>query len=102
VFIQIDLSNNGASIQDVRTLTEFEIRSQEINAEQTSSLIGGGSYVKDESHVWVSINWILENIKEEVNDDWNMEFNKMIAYAKTKGWVNEKETHLQAHIEPTG
>jgi hypothetical protein len=99
VFIKISADENVARIHEAETLTAFEIRTTELNASNAASIIGNGAYVGDEEHVWVPINWILNNAVEQASEKWNTEFRDMVDYAKTKGWVNEEATHLQAHIE---
>ena len=99
MFIKVTANANEATIHEAETLTAFEIRATDGNASQTAAAIGNGAYVADDQHIWVPINWILNNVGEQVTQEWKLKFLKMVDYAKTKDWVNEEETHLQAHIE---
>ncbi|MEG3587163.1 MAG: hypothetical protein VX353_07730 [Actinomycetota bacterium] len=99
MFIKINADKNVANIHEAEALTAFEIRAIDGNAAKAATAIGNGAYVADDQHVWVPINWILDNVGEQVAQEWKTGFLNMVDYAKTKDWVNEEETHLQAHIE---
>mgnify|MGYP001190871711 FL=1 len=99
MFIQINASENTATIQESEVLTSFEIRSQETDPKRIASIINNQSSVADDNHVWVSIAWVLQQVEHKHDADWKQQFENMIRYADSKGWLNEKQTHLQAHIE---
>tara|TARA_B100000902_G_scaffold104014_1_gene106240 strand:- start:3337 stop:3645 length:309 start_codon:yes stop_codon:yes gene_type:complete len=99
MFIQISVLENTATIHESEVLTSFEIRSLENDPKQIVSIMGNESSVADDNHVWVSIAWVLQQVEHKHNADWKQQFEKMIGYANSKGWLNEKQTHLQAHIE---
>ena len=99
MFIKITADANETTIHEAETLTAFEIRATDGNASQAATAIGTGACVADDQHIWVPINWILDNVGEQVTQEWKLGFLEMVDYAKTKDWVNEEETHLQAHIE---
>ena len=47
----------------------------------------------------VSIAWVRQQVEHKHDADWKEQFANMIGYADSKGWLNEKQTHLQAHIK---
>ncbi len=99
MFIQISTPENSAIIYESEILTSFEIRSSEADPKRIVSIMGNQSSVANDNHVWVSIEWILQQIEHKHDADWKQQFENMIRYADSKGWLNEKQTHLQAHIE---
>ena len=99
MFIQISASENSATIHESEVLTSFEIRSTVTDPKRIVSIMGNQSSVTDDNHVWVSIAWVLQEVEHKHNADWKQQFANMIGYADSKGWLNAKQTHLQAHIE---
>ena len=99
MFIQISASENTATIPESEVLTSFEIRSPEADPIRIVSIMGNHSSVADDNHVWVSIAWVRQQVEHKHDADWKQQFANMIGYADSKGWLNEKQTHLQAHIK---
>ncbi|MBT95016.1 MAG: hypothetical protein CL431_03500 [Acidimicrobiaceae bacterium] len=99
MFIQISVSENQATIHQSEILNTFEIRSSEPDPEEIIRIIGNKSTIIDSDHIWVSITWILNQVQHQHDSEWKEQFENMVSYAKSKGWVNESQTHLQAHIE---
>ena len=99
MFISIDLETITASIKESEVLTAFHIESPEHNEDAVASIIGNGAEAAGDAHVWVSIEWITRNVEGEVPSNWEEDFSGMVQYATSKGWVNESETHLKAHIK---
>ncbi len=102
MFIHVFPDQKIATIHELETLTEFEIRCPVADAEIAANVIGHGAYESDNVHVWVPIEWIVHAADGQVTDGWESAFNKMIQFAKSKEWVNTEGTHLRAHIEATG
>lgn len=48
-------------------------------------------------HLWVSID-ALRSLAGQRGDDWDTGFDEMLAYARSKGWVDETGTHVRAHV----
>lgn len=99
MFIEISISENQATIHESEILNSFDIRSSELDPQEIIKIIGNESSVADNDHIWISIAWILSQLQHQHDSEWREQFENMITYAKSKGWVNEDHTHLQAHIE---
>ncbi len=55
----------------------------------------------DGSHVWLDVARCRDLGRDAAGDDWVDGYDKMIAYATSKGWTNDDATEVRAHIEPT-
>ena len=99
MFIQISASENTATIHESDILTSFEILSPDADPKRIVSIMGNHSSVADDNHVWVSIAWVRQQVEHKHDADWKQQFANMIGYADSKGWLNENQTHLQAHIK---
>jgi len=63
----------------------------------TKALAAAGRY--DGSHAWISQNWLIEQGKAE-GPAWREGFDKMAAYAQSKGWIENGA--IRAHVESAG
>jgi hypothetical protein len=55
----------------------------------------------DAEHVWVDIANLRAAVLARVDDPGvGDQFDGVIAYATSKGWLDESGTHVRAHIEP--
>ena len=53
----------------------------------------------DDDHVWVDIDWLRTSGVAQVGDaDYATKFDAMIAYATTKGWLDESGRCVKSHI----
>jgi hypothetical protein len=54
----------------------------------------------DADHVWVDVEWLRRNATAQVTDPtFGERFEAMIAYAASKGWLDESGRRVRAHIE---
>ena len=63
----------------------------------TTALTAAGSY--DGSHAWISQGWLIEQGKAH-GAAWREGFDKMAAYAQSKGWIENGA--IRAHVEKVG
>lgn len=61
--------------------------------------IGGGRDAEDPDHVWIAIDTVRLLAADQVGEDWAEQFGAMVAYAATKGWLDDEATHIKAHVE---
>ncbi len=99
MFISINPETTTASVEEPEVLTEFHVQSLVHDEEYVASTIGDGAEPAGEAHVWISTDWISQNVAGSVPRDWEEEFSGMVQYAAGKGWVNDAGTHLKAHIK---
>jgi hypothetical protein len=57
----------------------------------------GIGHVASSSQVWLSIS-ALKAIATAGDADRARQFDDMVAFAQTKGWVDDTGTHVQAHV----
>jgi hypothetical protein len=50
-------------------------------------------------HALVTIDAVRRLAAGRVEDDWDARFDGMLAYARSKGWVDDTVNAIQAHIE---
>jgi hypothetical protein len=52
----------------------------------------------DGEHAWIAIDMVRAAAHDRVGDDWDERFVGMVAYAGTKGWLDEDSGTLRAHV----
>lgn len=50
-----------------------------------------------EDHLWVPVGLVREMAGG--SDEWNLEFDAMLGYAASKGWLSEDGSQILAHVE---
>jgi hypothetical protein len=55
----------------------------------------------DADHVWVRIDALRNAASGRVGSDWPEQFDAMVGYARTKGWLNDSGDAIAAHVEYT-
>lgn len=94
----IELSNDGAPrLTDVERLDRLHAVSEDPRAAQYDELCQPGP---DDEHVWIDVARLrAAGIAAADAPDFAERFDGMIAYAATKGWLDESGTRVRAHIE---
>jgi len=57
----------------------------------------GAGHRVDADHLAIDVAW-LRAAAREVEKDWTTRFNKMLAFAGTKGWITDDGLSVVAHI----
>lgn len=55
----------------------------------------------DGDHVFISIEWLLENAPAR-DYAWRKQFDDMVSFARSKGWLSSDGLAIQAHIKRVG
>ncbi|MFC5060727.1 hypothetical protein [Actinomycetospora atypica] len=58
-----------------------------------------GELLPDGAHVMIPIATLRRLAEGRVSEGWDAEFEKMISYAGTKGWLSDDGTAVRAHLE---
>jgi hypothetical protein len=93
--INIDHATNKAVLQDADDLKRLD-----------ATVIGGtgpteiaGIKRRDGEHIWFGIDE-LEALAGQQLEQWHADFRKMIAYAESKGWVDDELNAVRVHTAP--
>ena len=93
----IRIHANGASLEDKEDLKSFKVV-----AARGASFDLGEAGRRDGDVVWVSEAWLRQNTAERPAE-WQAGFEKMVAFAQSKGWYAQAKdgqpAAIRAHIE---
>jgi hypothetical protein len=95
----IRVRGGAAVLEEVDNLRAFKVTAP-------AALRGDPAFAKaltaagrlDREAVWVSETWLLEQAGEQPVA-WVADFEKMLAFARTKGWYDEVSKAVRAHVE---
>ena len=97
MIIEVD-PTTGATIEDAAVFTGFNATSTTDDKDVVGAAMGAaGHAADDDAHVWVSADWIRATVAGDA--EWTAGFDAMVAFARSKGWMNDAGTHILAHIE---
>lgn len=100
MIVTVDL-DTGASVGKPDDLGSFHVVSTTGDDTVVGSAMGDAGHAAGEGHVWVSADWVKQDVASSVDPGWAAKFDSMLAYAASKGWLNDAGTHIKAHIEPS-
>jgi len=91
----IAVSASGAvSLEEADNFRGFKVVSAMADKEKLKQALNvAGRY--DGEHAWISRAWLLQRGGKDAT--WSAEFDKMCAYARSKGWVEGEA--IRAHVE---
>jgi hypothetical protein len=53
----------------------------------------------DGDHAWIAVDAVVTLAGDEADDGWRAGFDGMVAYAREKGFLDERGTAVRAHLE---
>ena len=100
MIIRID-HDNEVRLVDPDDCKKFHVEASRDGGGDLNKLLGAAGSVDDagEDHVWIHFDWVRNEASGRVAADWAPQFDAMVRYAATKGWLNEAGTSIRAHIE---
>ena len=90
----------SASLAAADDFTAFDVRAGDAGT-ALAALGDGGAAAPEADHVFVTVDAVRRLASEalgELSESWEDGFAKMLAYAGSKGWMNEDGTAIKAHL----
>jgi LmbE family N-acetylglucosaminyl deacetylase len=84
------------SVIEIEILTELSVEAD------VAAVTLGELGTVDGDHAWLQIDELRRAAhRAGAPEGWDTEFERMIAYAKTKGWISDDGCAVRAHIDRT-
>lgn len=99
MLIHLDLADGSWHVQgadDLKSLA-VELHGEGSAADVSRTLAGLGTY--DGEHVWLDVAALRDAAGEGQGPDWRQGYEGMIAYARSKGWTDDRGAHVRAHVD---
>jgi hypothetical protein len=92
----------GVSLAEPDDLGSFKVLalSPEPDPDGLAGALDGVGTTADDGHAFIAIDAVRRLAGARVDDPaWSEGFEKMLAYAGSKGWIDPSGTAIQAHVE---
>ena len=104
MFVEVDLSDDqgAVALREAGDCKRFHVAARggtdraRLGAALERSGVGS---LADGEDVWISVDAVRRLADGQVEPAWTGEFAGMLAYARTKGWLNPGEDSIRAHCE---
>jgi hypothetical protein len=100
--MKIHISNSGsARLEEADDFKGFAVLAQgpASNAAAMAKGLPAGISLEGDSHAWVGVDWLKSALDIPARADRAENFEKMLAYARSKGWTKGDPEAVRAHIE---
>ncbi|MDE0117083.1 MAG: hypothetical protein OXT07_10745 [bacterium] len=91
------------TLEDAGNFREFYVAIHGDVAAAVEAFDGRAAASERDNHLWIDIAFVQELAGAAAADaEWQAQFDGMLAYASSKGWINEPANRVEAHIQPPG
>ncbi|MEM7339417.1 MAG: hypothetical protein AAF467_12265 [Actinomycetota bacterium] len=105
MFIRLDFATGALTLEQPDDCTAFHVEAVGASAPTTTSVADGLGLVgrvADDEHVWVEMASVRQMASGQVEPGWPDDFDAMVDFARSNGWVDESGSALRAHIVWSG
>jgi hypothetical protein len=92
----------GVSVVEPDDFSRFHVEAAGLSASDFQRLVARSGALlphEDEQHVWIGIDFLREQLDTARHPERSARLEGMVAYASRKGWVNDRGSHVAAHVE---
>jgi hypothetical protein len=87
------------SLEEATDCRSFKMLIHTKDRQAIATALSGTGMTVDGDYCWVPPQWLVEKSQLAADSAWHKAFAAMLAYAKSKGWVDEATGAVRAHIE---
>jgi len=88
------------TLADAGNFQEFHVAIDGDVAAAVAAFDGRAAASERDNHLWIDIAFVRELAGAAADAEWAARFDAMLAYADTKGWIDEAAGRVEAHIQP--
>ena len=104
VVIDLTATPAGVGLAQAEDLGSFKVlaKAPEPDEQRLAQALEGVGRAAPDGHAYIDVDAVRRLAGERAGDPaWNADFEKMLAYAGSKGWMDDSGTAIQAHVEWT-
>ncbi|MDE0578973.1 MAG: hypothetical protein OXI29_03775 [bacterium] len=90
------------TLEDPGNFREFHVAIDGDVAAAVAAFDGAAAASERDNHLWIDIAFVRELAGDAADAEWQAQFDSMLAYANSKGWIDEPANRVEAHIQPPG
>ena len=105
MYVRVDLEydTTSVSLEEPDNCKQFHVVQAGVGTDTVvaNALEGAGvgRASANPGHVYINVDAVREMASGRVGDSWDDDFAGMLAYASSKGWLDESGSAIEAHIE---
>jgi hypothetical protein len=99
MYLEIDLTQSPASVRlvDADELRSFNVVVHEAGAGAASRW--PDAVARHEEHAWIRVSALRELAAPTAGPGWDAEFDAMLGFARSRGWLDEEHDAVRGHVE---
>lgn len=97
MIVVIDGASKHVRLDDADNLKALSVRLESCEPADADAILGALGTV-DGEHVWLDIAGLVSLSPHAADEQWRADFDGTMAYARSKGWVDEAGERVRAHI----
>ena len=101
MYVEVDLRTGRRRLVEVDDFNRFHIEADG-DRHDVLAVLGSEARLGRTHHLWWSIEAVRRLAPVDREPAWDEQFDAMMAWAGTQGWIDEAGTHVQVHIERPG
>ncbi len=90
------------TLEDAGNFREFHVAIDGDVAAAVAALNGRAAASQRNNHLWIDIAFVRELAGGRADAEWQAQFDAMLAYADSKGWIDGAAGRVEAHIQRPG
>jgi hypothetical protein len=98
MIVKVDAGAGRASLEEPEDCRKFHIEASGGDADAVARALGS-TEPAPAGHAWVPVAWVREQAAGRVGESWPADFDAMVGFARSKGWLDGSGAAIQAHIE---
>lgn len=100
--ITANIFTGTLSLDQTDDLTTLRVASGSLIEAEVAVVLGDAGHPAGDEHMWVSIDWMRSTaVAQGCDAAWAEQFDGMVSYAESKGWLNDEKNHIQVHLKRT-
>lgn len=101
VHVDLDAQPAAVSLEEPENCKQFHVAVRGAGAAGLDGVLRstGAGKVLPSGDVMVDVEWLRRQAAGRVPDGWSTDFYGMLAYAGSKGWLDDTGHAIQAHVE---
>jgi len=101
MFIRVDVAGGQATLEEPDDCKKFHVEAtgaSEGDLDAVVAAMGDWAAGGGDGHIWVRQDAVRRAAAGRVGDGWQADFDGMVGYAASKGWLNPAGDAIQAHV----
>ena len=90
------------TLEDESNFREFHVAIDGDVVAAVAAFAGRAAASERDNHLWIDIAFVRDLAGDAADAEWQAQFDGMLAYANSKGWIDEAANRVEAHIQPPG